>query len=62
MNFTIDFTGSEDINVENVEETLVIETVVKAECAETVAIVKENPHSRLLWQVNWTKLEPPRER
>jgi hypothetical protein len=48
--------------VENVEDTLVIESMVKGECSETVAIVKESPHSRLFWQVNWSKLEPPRER
>jgi hypothetical protein len=36
--------------------------MVQAECSETLAIVKEYPHSRLLWQVNWTKLEPPKER
>jgi hypothetical protein len=41
---------------------LVISTALQAECAETVAVVKEFPHSRLLWQVSWTKVEPPRER
>ena len=48
--------------IENVENSYVIQTMVKAECAETIAIVKEFPHSRLLWQINWAKLEPPRER
>ena len=49
--------------IENTEENqLVIETMVKAECAETIAVVKEFPHSRMLWQVNWAKMEPTRER
>lgn len=61
LRFTIDFTGSEDIQIENSED-LVLENIVQAECAETLAVVKEFPHSRLMWQVNWTKLEPPRER
>ena len=49
--------------IENTEENqLVIESKVKAECAETIAVVKEFPHSRMMWQVNWAKMEPPRER
>jgi hypothetical protein len=35
--------------IENTETGLIIETFVKAECSETIAIVKEFPHSRLLW-------------
>ena len=65
LNLTMDFTGSEDIMIENTEEgsgQQVIETQVKAECAETVAVAKEFPHSRLLWQVNWSKVEASRER
>ena len=61
LNFTIDFTGSEDIQIENSEE-LIIENQIQAECTETLAIVKEFPHSKLMWQVNWRKVEPPRER
>lgn len=62
LDFTIDFTGSEDIMIENTENTMVVSTFVKAECAETVAVVKEFPHSRLLWQIYWTKRDPPRDR
>ena len=63
LDFTIDFTGSEDIMIENTEENLlVVSTFVKAECSETVAVVKEFPHSRLLWQIYWTKRQPPQER
>jgi hypothetical protein len=61
LNFTIDFTGSEDIVIENSEE-FIIENMVQAECSETLAIVKEYPHSKLMWQVNWHKLEPPKDR
>ena len=57
----MDFTGSEDIVIENSED-LIIETNVQAECSETLAIVKEFPHSRMVWQVNWTKIEAPKER
>ena len=62
MNLTIDFTGSEDIMIENTEDSMVVSALCQAECAETVAIVKEFPHSRLTWQVYWLKQEPPRER
>lgn len=49
--------------IENTEENqMVVSTFVKAECAETVAVVKEFPHSRLLWQIYWTKKQPPQER
>jgi Calpain family cysteine protease len=61
LNFTIDFTGSEDIVIENSED-FIISSMIQAECVETLAIVKEQPHSKLMWQVNWHKLEPPRER
>jgi hypothetical protein len=61
LSFTIDFTGSEDIVIES-SEGLKVSQIVQAEIAETIAVVKEYPHSKLHWQVNWHKLEPPKER
>jgi hypothetical protein len=55
LSFTIDFTGSDHIIIENSDD-LIIETTVQAECVETLAIVKENPDSILNWQVYWHKL------
>ncbi len=48
LHFNLDFTGSEDIVIENSED-LQIEYIVPNNSAETVAIVKEFPHSRLNW-------------
>jgi hypothetical protein len=48
LSFTIDFTGSDHIIIENSDD-LVIETPLKAESAETLAIVKEYPDSILNW-------------
>lgn len=48
LSFTLDLTGSEDIMIENSQE-LVMGIIIGAESAETVAIVKEFPHSRLHW-------------
>jgi len=48
--------------IENTEDSMVVGALCQAECAETVAIVKEFPHSRLTWQVYWLKQEPPRDR
>lgn len=48
--------------IENGEDSLIITTSIQAECAESVAVVKEFPHSRLVWQINWTKVDPSRER
>ena len=58
--FTVDFTGSEDLVIENSDEQ-VIETHIAAESAEVVAIVKEQPHSRFNWQCSWRKLQPSKE-
>lgn len=61
LSFTIDFTGSEDIVIENSDQ-LVIDTVVEAISTSALCSVKEFPHSKLVWQVNWHKLNPPRDR
>ena len=58
--FTVDFTGSEDLVIENSDEQI-IETHIGAESAEVVAMVKEQPHSRFMWQCSWHKLQPSKE-
>lgn len=62
LSFSIDFTGSEDIAIENNPDSMIVESIVQAECSETVASVKEYPHSKLVWKVSWRKLDPPQER
>jgi len=57
----IDFTGSEDIVIENSED-MQISTIIDAESADTVAIVKEFIHSRLHWQVSWHKQQPSQDK
>jgi hypothetical protein len=52
----IDFTGSEDINIESKDEkdeSTKLEVLVRGESTETIASVKSALHSSLMWQINW---------
>jgi hypothetical protein len=54
----LDFIGSEEISIENAlgEGIFNIECNIVAEGVQTIASVREMPHSKLMWQVNWSKL------
>ena len=47
----LDFTGSEEISIENAISltSMQIEAVVVAQGVQTIASVRELPHSKLLW-------------
>ena len=47
----LDFTGSEEISIENANSltSMHIEALIVAQGVQTVASVRELPHSKLLW-------------
>ena len=47
----LDFTGSEEISIENAYSltSMHIESLIVAQGVQTVASVRELPHSKLLW-------------
>ena len=61
----IDFTGSEDIIIEDKHEkdqSVNIEILVEAENASTIATVQTSLQSNMIWQLNWQKQEPSAEK
>jgi hypothetical protein len=54
----LDFIGSEEISIENspAEGIMNIECNIVSEGVQTIASVREMPHSKLMWQINWSKM------
>ncbi len=59
----LDFTGSEEILIENAisDSEMHIKDLIGAQAVQTIASVRELPHSKLLWQINWNKLTSPED-
>jgi hypothetical protein len=54
----IDFTGSEDIVIEDKHEkdqSVSIEILVESQNASTIATVQTTLQSNMIWQLNWQK-------